>query len=172
MLACLALAVTGCARTPLISEHLPDRDAPSNVELHEVAFFPQDDFQCGPAALATVLAWSGQAVTPEELVPRVYLPARQGSLQPEIRATARYYDRLAYELDPRLTALLTELAAGHPVLVLQNLGIWRWPVWHYAVVVGFDAERQQVILRSGTTERQVLSARRFLMSWARADAWA
>src|SRR3569623_3188919 len=53
------------------------------VELAAVPFFPQERYQCGPAALATVLASSGAAVTADELAPQVYLPARQGSLQPE-----------------------------------------------------------------------------------------
>src|SRR3546814_2318796 len=32
---------------------------PRQVELSEVPFFPQEDYYCGPAALATVLAWGG-----------------------------------------------------------------------------------------------------------------
>ena len=166
-----ALAASGCARVPAISDHLPEK-APVSVELTGVPFFPQERYQCGPAALATVLTWSGEPVTAEALVPRVYLPAREGSLQPELRATARAHDRLAYEPEPRLRALLAELDDGHPVLVLQNLGLGRWPVWHYAVVIGYDADAGQFILRSGTTEREVLSTRRFLTTWVRADAWA
>lgn len=164
-------AASGCARVPAITDHLPE-SAPVSTELTGVPFFPQSEYQCGPAALATVLTWSGAPVTAEELVPRVYLPAREGSLQPELRATARAHDRLAYEPEPRLRALLAELDAGHPVLVLQNLGLSRWPVWHYAVVIGYDAEEGHFILRSGTTEREVLSTRRFLSTWVRADAWS
>ena len=68
---------------------------PQSVELAGVPFFPQDDYQCGPAALATVLAHSGVRVTPEALVPQVYLPARHGSLQVEMLAAARRHDRVA-----------------------------------------------------------------------------
>lgn len=170
----VALVLGGCAsRVPALSGHLPAGDpAPRFVELIEVPFHPQDAYQCGPAALATVLGWSGLELTAEALVPLVYLPARQGSLQPDIRATARAFDRLAYELEPRLAALLAELAAGHPVLVLQKLGFGPWPGWHYAVVVGYDAKAERFILRSGTERRQVLSSRRFLTTWVRAGAWA
>ena len=31
-------------------------DLPEHVELADVPFFPQEDYQCGPAALATSLA--------------------------------------------------------------------------------------------------------------------
>jgi tetratricopeptide (TPR) repeat protein len=172
----IGLLLAGCAaRVPNLAEHLPEADglqvAPA-LELAAVPFHPQAEYQCGPAALATVLAWSGATVTVAELVERVYLPARQGSLQPELRATARHFDRLAYEPEPRLSALLGELAAGHPVLVLQNLGFGPWPRWHYAVVIGYDAVTETFILRSGMTQRLVVSTRRFLASWVRADAWS
>jgi tetratricopeptide (TPR) repeat protein len=58
------------------------------------------------------------------------------------------------------------------VLVLQNLGVDAYPIWHYAVLIGVDAERGQAILRSGTRERQVMSWSRFEASWSRAGRWA
>jgi len=167
----LVCVLAGCARAPLLEDHLAEA-APRQVELTEVGFQAQDDYQCGPAALATVLTWSGHPVSAEALVPRVYLPAREGSLQPELRASARAFDRLAYEPEPTLDTLLAELQAGHPVLVMQNLGLGPWPVWHYAVLVGFDADAGELILRSGVTERKVLSTRRFAASWRRAGAWS
>jgi len=176
LLAHVALLAACAHGPPPLIDHLPssegDRARALFQELTDVPFHPQSQYQCGPAALATVLEYSGVEVTPEALVPRVYLPARQGSLQPEIRATARQFDRLAYEPEPRLAALLAEVAAGHPVLVLQKLGFGPWPGWHYAVVIGYDARNDTFILRSGTTEREVLSSRRFLTTWLRADAWS
>jgi hypothetical protein len=38
---------------------------------------------------------------------------------------------------------LREVAAGNPVLVLQNLSFAWAPVWHYAVVMGYDADAAQ-----------------------------
>jgi hypothetical protein len=167
-----ALLATGCAhRSALIAPALV-APAQSTVELTHTPFFPQRDYQCGPAALATVLVASGVAVTADELVSRVYLPGRKGSLQPELLAASRGFDRLPYVLEPELPALLSEVAAGHPVLVLQNYGLESVPFWHYAVVVGFDATEDRIVLRYGTEERLVMSARRFLGTWDRADRWA
>jgi tetratricopeptide (TPR) repeat protein len=56
------------------------------------------------------------------------------------------------------------------VLVLQNLGIDRVPVWHYAVVVGISGD--EVVLRSGTEERRIEHASRFLREWERGSNWA
>jgi hypothetical protein len=166
------LLAGGCAhRSALIAPALTAPAQPS-VELTDTPFFPQRDYQCGPAALATVLVASGVAVSADELVDRVYLPGRKGSLQPELLATSRSFDRLPYVLAPELPALLSEVAAGHPVLVLQNYGLESVPFWHYAVVVGFDATRDRIVLRSGTEERLEMSARRFMGTWERADRWA
>ena len=92
------------------------------VELTAVPFFPQDEYQCGPAALATVLSHSGVDVTPEPLVSQVYLPSRQGSLQIEMLAAPRRYGRVSYQLAPRYADVLREVAAGNPVIVLQDVG--------------------------------------------------
>jgi tetratricopeptide (TPR) repeat protein len=165
------LALAGCAATgPTYSG--PDDAAPARVELVSTPFFPQRDYQCGPAALATLLTATGVAVTPDELVSEVYLPARRGSLQVELVAATRARGRLPYVMAPDEAALFAELAAGRPVLVLQKLGAGPWPGWHYAVLIGYDRERDTVLLRSGTKERLEMSIRRFLWSWERGERWA
>lgn len=170
LLACAFLG--GCAAGGRLLEAVPDAALPPAVELTSTPFFPQSAYQCGPAALATVLTAAGVPTTPEALVPQVYLPGRRGSLQVELVAAARQHDRLAYLLEPALPALLREVAAGRPVLVLQNLGRSWLPVWHFAVLIGFDRDTDTVVLRSGTTARLAVSARRFLASWERAGRWA
>jgi tetratricopeptide (TPR) repeat protein len=145
---------------------------PTRVDLEQTPFFPQVEYQCGPSALATVLSASGLPVTPADLVPEVYLPGRQGSLQPELLASARRRDRLPYQLPPTSDAIIAQLADRIPVLVLQKLGAGPWPGWHYAVVVGYDVESQVFLLRSGTERRLEVPAARFLATWDRADRWA
>lgn len=168
------LGAGGCATQPLQSEslHLDGAVGSESVELTAVPFFPQEAYQCGPAALATVLVWSGVAVTPEALTPQVYLPARKGSLALELIAAARRHGRVPYVLRPELSSLLAEVAAGHPVVVLQNLGLDWLPRWHYAVVVGFDLERREVVLRSGPDARRVTPLAVFERTWRRGDYWA
>jgi tetratricopeptide (TPR) repeat protein len=161
--------VAGCAADPFRSVDTIPVD--SAVELGETAFFPQEAYQCGPAALATVLQTSGVPVTPDELVPLVFIPERGGSLQTEIIATARTFGRIPYVIEPEFAALLRELDAGRAVLILQNLGVSFAPAWHYAVVVGYSSARKEIILRSGTTERLMQSGRTFVNTWRRSDYW-
>lgn len=165
-----ALLLGGCAhRVPLVEERIASLSP--QVELADTPFFPQDRYQCGPAALATVLNVRGVAVTPDELVPQVYLPAREGSLQAEIVAAIRRQGLLAVTVEPGLDAVLEEVAAGNPVLVLQNLGLDWLPRWHYAVVVGYDLAAQELILRSGTEARRVTQFGVFIRTWDRSQRW-
>jgi tetratricopeptide (TPR) repeat protein len=68
--------------------------------------------------------------------------------------------------------MIAELEAGRPVLVLQNLGIERIPVWHYAVLIGYDAERNIALLRSGRERRVEMRWQRFAGSWHRGGRFA
>lgn len=169
----VSAVLSGCASLPhadygqALAPTLPER-----VELGEVPFYPQEDYQCGPAALATVLSSAGAVRTPEQLVEQVYLPQRQGSLQPEMLGATRRAGMLPYPLDATPRALLAEIAAGHPVVVLQNLRFVALPQWHYAVVVGYDKTGRTLVLRSGRNQRLLMDFDEFDQSWTRAGRWA
>jgi hypothetical protein len=169
----LILCLAGCA-TPQVAALIagPPSTLPEKAELASVPFYPQERYQCGPAALATALVFSGVTTSPEALVSQVYLPEREGSLQTEMLTAARRQERIAYRLAPRLEDLLQEVAAGTPVVVLQNLAFAFIPRWHYAVVVGYDRTTEEIVLRSGTTRRLVMSLSNFERTWARSDHWA
>lgn len=135
-----------------------------------VPFFPQDYRQCGPASLAALLSWSGVETTPQDLEPWLYIPEKGGSLQPEMLAAARRSGRVPYVIPATPEAMLAELEAGHPVLILQNNGISWYPAWHYAVVIGSDSDT--ITLRSGDYETLRTDAAVFMRTWQRADYWA
>lgn len=171
-----ALLLAGCAawvppQTAELRARIPP-DLPARAELSAVPFVAQTPLHCGPASLAMVLRHLGRDVGADELADAVFLPARGGSLQAEMLAGTRRHDALALRLPGRIEAVLREVHAGHPVVVLQNLGLAFAPTLHYAVVVGYDLERGEVVLRSGTTEREVLSLRTFEYTWARLGHWA
>ena len=170
----LLCLVAGCAALP---ERGSDSAAPAPelasvaVELADTPFYPQTRYQCGPAALATVLTASGVPVTPEILEPELFVPERRSALQLDLVGAVRRRERLPVRVAGGLPEVVQQLQAGRAVLVLQNLGLSWLPRWHYAVVVGYDPERDQVVLRSGTTQREILSRRRFQATWDRADRW-
>lgn len=166
-----ALALAGCAGLPSLTASTPPLPERS-VELRLVPFFSQQEYQCGPAALAMALGAAGRPATPEQLVPQVYLPGREGSLQAEMAATARRQGMVAYPVEGGLEAVYAEVAAGTPVVVLQNLALPWVPKWHYAVVVGFDGTRREIILRSGQERRLSMPLDVFDRTWERSGRWA
>ena len=163
----------GCATPQMASlaEQWPT-ELPARVELTKVPFFPQEEFECGPAALAMVAEAAGVHVTPDALVAQVYVPARKGSLQAEMLAATRRQGLVAYPLEPSVQTVLREVAAGYPVLVFQNLAFSFYPVWHYAVVIGYDRDRNVLLLHSGPSQRMEMSLFAFERTWARAQYWA
>jgi tetratricopeptide (TPR) repeat protein len=168
-----ALALAGCVSLPQ-SEALreaPPAGLPPRAELKAVPFHVQDDFLCGPAALAMAFGAAGVRADVETLTPQVYLPGRQGSLQAEMLGATRRNGLVAYRIPPRLDALLGEIAAGTPVVVLLNLGLRLFPVWHYAVAVGYDLEQGEVILRTGRRERAAYSLGFLEFLWQDAGHW-
>jgi Peptidase_C39 like family/Tetratricopeptide repeat len=168
-------AAAGCASLVPQTKELAERGVPpglpERIELTEVPFFPQLEYQCGPAALATVLVAAGAKTTPEALVAQVYIPDRKGSLQVEMLAAARRHGMVSYALAPRFEDLLREIAAGTPVIVLQNLGFFS-AGWHYAVAIGYDYPRGTLVLRSGTQERDVMPFAAHEVVWMRSGYWA
>ena len=171
-LAALLLAACTAPQTSRLIAREPDGLRARAVELPAVPYFPQEDYYCGPATLAMTLGAIGIARTPDELAPQVFLPQRQGSLQVEMLAAARRQGALPVVLPASMEALLRELAAGHAVVVLQNLGLSWVPYWHYAVAIGYDLERERIILRSGPERRQELSLSTFERTWQRSRMWA
>lgn len=166
------LLLTGCSTPQMTSLERWPADLPASAQINNVPFYPQDDFQCGPAALAMAANAAGLRLTPDELVEQVYLPGRKGSLQIEMLATGRRHGLLSYAIEPTMEALLREVAAGNPVVVLQNLSFSFAPVWHYAVVIGFDRSNNTLTLHSGLTERMEMSLFTFERTWARGEHWA
>ncbi len=167
--------LSGCVSLPQ-SEALRREGAaglPQRVELDTVPFFAQEEYQCGPAALAMALNAAGVAVAPDSLSDEVYIPGRKGSLQVEMLAGARRHGLLAYVLAPELKDVLAEVAAGNPVVVLQNLGLWAFhPYWHYAVVIGYDLEKNQILLHSGDKARRAMTLGLFEFLWIDGGHWA
>jgi len=166
-----ALLFAGCAvQTRALREH-PPADLAPRAELERTPFFPQTDYQCGPAALATALAAQGLPADPATLAEQVFLPARTGTLQVEMVAGARRQGAVATRIPATLESALREVQAGHPVVVLQNLGLSWVPAWHYAVLIGYDVAEGEVVLRSGKTRREVMAMRTFEHTWMRSGAW-
>jgi len=169
------LFFSGCTslspQTLALKEQRPT-ELPSHVELEQVPFVPQEDNFCGPSALAMVLNAEGINVSLDTLVQEVYLPGREGSLQIEMLAAVRRHGLVAYPLAPKFIDVLREIAAGTPVITLENYGFKWYPKWHYSVMIGYNLDDFEVIRRSGEKSRRVMPMGIFEKIWQPGGYWA
>ncbi len=165
------LLVVGCTGTANLHSVPGAASLESTVELRDVPFFPQEDYQCGPAALATVISATGHVVDPADLQPLLFISDRKGTLQIELRGATRRLGFLSFAQEASFASLIHRLQAGHPVLVLQNLGLNWLPKWHFAVVVGFDASTGTVHLRSGRNPLLKTRLKEFIRTWEASNNW-
>ncbi|MCE9683161.1 PA2778 family cysteine peptidase [Halomonas alkalisoli] len=171
LLSAVSMMLAGCATTPQLAD-ATEAALPMRAMIDGVPFHAQREYQCGPASLAMALNSQGVDVTVDTLIPQVFIPDREGSVQPEMLATTRRHGVIPYVLNNTFDALLTEIAAGHPVVVMQNLSLPAWPMWHYAVAIGYDREAGEMILHSGEEAERIESFKRFDATWARSERWA
>ncbi len=143
---------------------------PESQLIENVPFIEQSDFYCGPATLTMVAQWAGRNVSVNELAKQVYTPGMKGSLQVDMISASRRQGLTAIPIQG-VRALLQEVAAGHPVIVFENLGLSWAPTWHYAVVIGYDLQTQNIILHSGPNAYQKWDLKKFERSWKLAEYW-
>lgn len=172
---CISLMLlSGCSmmlpQTTALTDNRPAR-LPDSAKL-DVPFVPQDDNLCGPAALKMTMASAGVDVTLDQLKQEVFVPGRQGSLQAEMLAAPRRHGLIAYQLAPQLEDVLREVAAGTPVIVLQDYGVWPVSAWHYAVVVGYDYPKREAILHSGLKADMRMPFAVLEYLWKQSHYWA
>ena len=179
----LSLLVGGCAALPTqwLSTSPPQfqngrlleqpAGLPNAARVPGVPFFSDDSHYCGPASLASALVFSGVQISPEQLIPQVFTPALEGSLQFDLLGATRRAGRIAVVLPPKLGVLFAQIAAGFPVVVLQKVGLGARD-WHYAVLIDYDLSADRVTLRSSTARDLQVSIEQFDRSWAAGGRWA
>lgn len=137
-----------------------------------VPFYPDKTDQCGPSALASVLAFWGRPAEPRELKREIYVAKLGGSLPMDLLIAARARGLAAEMSSGSLSRLKEDLDAGRPVVAFVNLG-WRFlPIGHFMVVTGYDEERRGVYAHSGLKKDAFLSYGKFMKQWDRTGRWA
>ncbi|MET1077405.1 MAG: PA2778 family cysteine peptidase [Pseudomonas sp.] len=165
----LVLLLGGCSSAPLPPgiARLPER-----VELSAVPFFAQTAYQGAPGALAILLLQQGVTTTPGLVAKALHLPEQEAQLQQRIPEVVRGHGLLVYPLSGGLSELLSQVAAGFPVLVRYGQGGSWMGAPRYAVLVGYDRGEQTVLLRAGTSRRWVVDFDDFQAAWQAEGHWA
>ncbi len=161
---------SSCVSFPKIEKINIPKNLPTKIEISGVPFYSQKERQCGPASLAMALEWSGVKVDFEKLKEQVFTPGRRGTFPQDMISGTRRNGRVAYPVRS-FSNLLEEVAASHPVIVLQQLkGLFNND-WHYAVVYGYDLKNREVFLRSGNQSKVKMHFEDFLETWQAWKKW-
>ncbi|MDB4111478.1 PA2778 family cysteine peptidase [Yoonia sp.] len=161
--------LAGCA-VPFDPDQRLTVDVPTRAQVIGVPLIQQADFYCGPASLAMVLQWAGSDITQEDIAALAFNPGAEGTYLADMIGSSRRLGQLAVEISG-FDQLLAEVAAGHPVIVFQNLGLAGLPIWHYGVVTAYDFEADLVYLNSGQRDQMVMPFAVFERTWRRGDFW-
>jgi ABC-type bacteriocin/lantibiotic exporter with double-glycine peptidase domain len=180
----LALAMAGCATydegglrrsgaQPVTESSTESQSAsPNTVYVKEVPFFPQTQYQCGPASLAAVLNYWGSRVSPDEITKEIYRADLKGTLSLDLflYAKDRHFDASMRQGSWEL--LEAQLKRNRPVIAFLNLGFRQVPIGHFVVVVGLDPDQKTVIAYSGTTKDEPIPYDRFRAAWEKTNYWS
>lgn len=157
---------SGCAT----ADRAPKAQERSDLHLvRNVPFFPQEDYQCGPASLAAVLSYRGVSITPAEVARAVYSRSARGTLNIDMVLYAQSRGLRASQYKGGLDDLRAQIDAGRPLIVLVDYGFSVIRADHFMVVIGYNNEG--VVVNSGRNEEEFIARDDFLKAWEKTGYW-
>jgi len=139
------------------------------VIIEEVPFFPQLDYQCGPASLAGVLNYYGDNVDPDEIAEAIYRENIRGTVSLDMVLYARKRGFASKWYNGDTDELMRAVDRGNPVIVMIDIGLSLARVYHYMVITGYSFKG--VIANTGTTPQKLISWERFVSQWKKTHNW-
>ena len=169
---CFALSMAGCVSADQFVTGEERPLSPNALYVKQVPFYPQTQYQCGPASLATVLNYWGRHVTPEQIAQEIYRPGMKGTLSLDLWQYAKAQDFQASVRQGSWEFLETQVSRERPIIAFLNLGFRQVPLGHFPVVVGVDPEDKSVIAYSGVEKNQRIPFDRFKVAWEKTNYWS
>lgn len=137
--------------------------------IESVPFFPSNDYQCGPASLASVLMYLGLGISPQEISKEIFSVGARGTADFDmiLYPIKRGFKSLHYR--GSLEDIKEKIKEGKPLIVMTDEGFWFYKKYHYMVVLGFDSSN--VIVNSGEERFKRISYEDFNKKWKKTDFW-
>jgi len=134
-----------------------------------VPFYPQEAYQCGPAALAGVLNYWGVQVSPSDIAAEIFSAKAKGTLDIDMIFYAERKGLKAVQFKGNLDDLQRNIHSGNPLIVLVDYGFWVYEQNHFMVVVGYA--KGGIIANSGKEKHKFIPLDNFWKTWERAKFW-
>ena len=172
----ITLSLTGCATYYEYEGKSYDKHFPASSYIESIPFFPQEEFQCGPSVLASILNFLGYKIDPEDISKAIYVGHIKGTLKMDMLSFAKRYEKngrvSVSEIIGDIELIRRDITGGYPVIVFVDLGIWNIRKGHYMLIVGYDDLRGGVIAYSGVEKDKFISYNHFMRTWERGGYWA
>ncbi len=140
--------------------------------IQSVPFEKQTRYQCGPAALSSVMKYWGKAVSQEEIAKTVYIPRLHGTLDFDLEDYPKNYGLWVRSYSATFEDLKAKIKKDIPLIVLQREVPQFLNRYHYLVVVGYDEPRGLVVAHAGYKQDAVFTTKEFLKKWDGTQRWA
>jgi len=137
--------------------------------IEDVAFYPQQKYQCGPASLAGVLNYWGLDISPEEIAIEIYSKSARGTLDVDMILYTERKGLKARHYKGSLEDIRSNIDSGYPLIVLVDYGFWVYQNNHFMVVVGYN--ENGVVVNSGKDRLKSIPFKGFLKSWGKTKFW-
>jgi len=112
-------------------------EPPNTYKIDGVPRIKQITNYCGPAALAAVLQHCGENITQQEVGKAVFDPVGRATNGADMLLYARNKGYAAYSWNSSVADAKRKIAAGAPILVLQQNSL-KDTSGHYRVLTGYD----------------------------------
>ena len=137
--------------------------------IQNIPFYPQEEYQCGPASLAGVLNHWNINVSPEEIASEIYSKSAKGTLNIDMGLYAQKRGLKTKQYRGSFEDIKRKIDSGYPLIVLVDEGFLIYQKNHFMVVVGYGEEG--VFANSGREQHKFIVVKDFLRSWERTKFW-
>jgi len=147
----------------------PPEDTQASRMIQNVPFYPQEEFQCGPASLAGVLNHWNINVSPEEIASEIYSKSARGTLNIDMGLYAEKRGLKARQYRGSPEDIKNKIDSGYPLILLVDEGFLIYQKNHFMVVIGYGGEG--ILANSGREQHKFIPVKDFLRSWERTKFW-
>ncbi len=137
--------------------------------IENVPFYPQREFQCGPASLAAVLSYHGIFTSPEEVATEIFSKSAKGTLNLDMVLYAQKKGLKGIHYSGSLSDLKFHIESGYPLIVLVDYGFSFYKHYHYVVVVGYND--YGIFFNSDNSQRKFIETEDFTKIWQKTNYW-
>jgi len=166
----LFIFLQGCAERISGSTYLQEK-----VQvIHEVPFYEDTNYQCGPSSLASVMNYwytkrhAFPPVTPEKISSEVYSKGARGTLGMDLEFYAKKNGFQTMQYSGSIDDLRNNILNEIPIIILVDYGAFFYQRNHFMVVTGYSSDG--IIAHSGSEEKTI-SFNKLKKIWEKTRFW-